>query len=183
MVKIKNLPKKIIISIIIALIILGLGIYFVSNRNNNQTPVTEPTDTQPAVNYDPPTKEDSERAESNKDRIIEREKSINELPTNESGLKQVKPIITYAGQYGDSVEVGAYANVFEENGSCTATFTLGSTSVKKTVQSVRNANSTDCPVMQVGVSELGAKGTYSVVVSYNSQSSSGTSDSRQVEVK
>jgi hypothetical protein len=192
MVKIKRSPlknKKLIVPIVVFLLVfIGAAGFYFTNRENAavvQAPMTPLPEEK--INYDPPTQEDMQRVDDNKQKIVEAEANTPKPstgPTQPAATPQsTKPIITYAGQYGQEVEVGAYINVFEENGNCTATFTKGSLVVTKSVKSVRGASSTDCPVMSADASEFSQKGTWTVKVNYRSPSTTGVSDPRQVEIK
>jgi cell division protein FtsN len=180
MVKIKNLKnKKIIVGVLALLILAGAGFYFFQKNQNSES---SPQVSDPTINLDPPTEEDLQRAEDNKKEIVaEQDKS----PASNSvrPASSVKPVITYADQYGDVVEVGGYISLFEENGTCTATFTQGSKQITKSVKAVRSAQSTDCPVMAVSVSEFNPRGNYSVTITYSSPFTNSTSEARQLTVR
>lgn len=185
MVKLHRPSKKtlIIILAVIILTIAGAGVAFAllrDSRDNAKPDISTESNTE-GINLNPPTHEDAERVESNKQEIIDREERFNSQSTN--GSRSVKPVITYAGQYGGAIEVGAYVDIFEDGGTCTATFTQGVTKIVRSVEAVRSARSTDCPVMSVNASEFNPKGVYSLVVVYSSPSASGTSDTRNIEVK
>lgn len=142
-----------------------------------------PSVTTDGINYAPPTAEDKKNVEQNKENIVANEQN-RESGSSNSSRKNVKPTITYADQYGQSVEVGAFVSgIFEDGGTCKAIFTHDGSSFSKNVQAVKNANSVNCPVMSAGVSEFSQKGTWSVTVSYDSPTASGASDAHQVEVK
>ena len=186
MTKIKKVSKKIIVGGLVALLIVaGAGALYIKNRNDATKSTDVASSPQETLNLDPPTDEDAKRADENKQEILRRDEELKtqQTTTETSGKKNVKPVITYAGQYGNSVEAGGYVNVFEEGGTCTATFTRGSAKITKTVQAIRGANSVNCPVMAANSSEFSQKGTYSVTVSYNSATSTGVSDTKQLEVK
>lgn len=178
----QNVKNKYVLIGLIVLLIAGSGYFVFAKRKSASIDTTNQGKASP-INYDPPTAEDAQRADDNKQRIVEREEKLREQQTNTEGKRTVKPVITYAGQYGQSVEVGGYVNTFENDGTCTATFTQGSKRIAKSVTAVRGANSMDCPVMSVDTVEFNPKGTYEVVVSYSSSSATGTSDARQVEIK
>lgn len=178
--KIKKPSKKILLfSLCLILIAAGMS-YALVSRN------TSPSSGDKTVNLDPPTKADAARVEANKKRLVERqEQEAQQNKTAGTGqLKTVKPAITYAGQYDNAIEVGAYVNnVFEDGGSCTATFTRSGTQFTKTVQAVKNVSSVDCPTMSAASSDFASKGTWQVTVAYSSGTAQGASDSRQIEVK
>lgn len=171
---------KIIIAICLLLVVGGVSVYFILDKNDK--PSVSPAVGADNINYSPPTESDKIGVEQNKERIVNSEQSVSTQPQT-TGKKSIKPTITYAGQYDKQIEVGAYINVFEDGGLCTAKFTNGSKTVTKTVKALRNVNTTDCPAMTVLAGELQPKGVWSITVTYDSRSTTGTSDSRQVEVK
>lgn len=184
MLKIKKSSKKITLLISVALLLAMsvAGATYIQRRNNSEQAAPSPSP-QLTINYNPPTPEDAQRVEDNKQKIITQEKAQATQPATQTGRKTVTPLITYAGQYGESIEVGAGVNgIFEDNGQCTATFTKGARVITKRVTAAKNSNAVDCPVMSVTVPELAEKGSWSLVVSYDSASSYGISDSRQIEV-
>lgn len=177
--------KKILIGSIISVIVLiTIGSAFVLTRKNDAPSPNVATSTNdPVPTYTPPTAEDAERVESNKQKILDREESLRAAANQPDGKKLVKPVLTFAGQYGQDVETGAYVDIFEEGGTCTATFTQGSEIVEKSAPAIRGARSVDCSGLSIDASQFKIKGTYIVVVSYDSATSNGKSDSRNIEVK
>ncbi len=98
--------------------------------------------------------------------------------------RSVTPSITYAGQYGDFVEIGAYVDgIFENNGTCTATLQKDGVILTKTVTAEKNVRSMDCPVMKFSKSEFTTNGLWTAKVAYSSETAKGTSQERQIEVK
>lgn len=134
------------------------------------------------INYAPPSKNDREAVEANKKEIAEREAKL-EQTTTTSQKRTLQPIITYADQYDDVVEVGGYIAVFEEGGTCTATFKKGSVTITRSVAAVRGANSTDCPVITINTQEFNPKGLYTVTLSYDSPTTTGSTSPKEIEVK
>lgn len=179
--------KKILLSgSVILLIVAGSLAVFFFNNHNTETKTTAPNNPNDnTVNLEPATKTDLENAENTKESIIERDKTNAASPTIDpiTSKKIVNTAITYAGQYGSNVEVGAYADVFEEGGNCTATFVNGTKSFTVKVKANRNVRSVDCSVMSAQVSSFSVKGTWSVTVAYNSAAFTGTSEARTIEVK
>lgn len=181
--KIKKPSKKTTIILLLAILIIAGGIlyYLKYVRADTATQETSTSD----VNLSPSTEEDKKRAEDNKQRIVEQDEQLKtqgQQPSSAS-KKTVVPTITYADQYGSVVEVGSYVTgIYEDNGKCTATFTKGSASFAKSVNAVKNVNSVNCPAMSAPVSEFTSKGTWNVVVSYSSDTASGSSTAKQIEV-
>lgn len=174
----KNKNLKIFLFLIIAAMFLVTFFAIKNNRSSESTSDNKKVIAED-VNLDPPSEEDIKRAEDNKETIIEKENQL----TSSTGSPKVTPIISYAGQYGDEIEVGAYVNgIFEDGGTCLASFKNGSTTITKSVSAIKNAKSVDCPVMSENVSSI-AKGMWTVSVSYKSPAHSGVSEEKQIEVK
>jgi len=182
MIKNKKPSKKLIVALVIiaALIIISSLFYWFRIRSSSQS---GPNEGESPVNLEPPTKEDAQRVEDTKQGIIDRQKQEDGQLNSADTKQTVRPVITYASQYGSVVEVGAEVPVFEDGGTCTANFKLGSSTVTKSVQAVKNVNRVSCPAMTADVSEFNPKGSWTVIVSYSSASSSGTSNPSTVGVK
>ncbi len=180
----KNKKNKLIFIIIIFLLLAGI-FYFYKQKQNNSTATTTTTSPQEKLNLDPPTENDKQNVDNNKNNIVKKDETINNQNSNTNGAKKdVKPSITYAGFYGDNAEVGAYvSNIFEDGGACTASFSKDNKTIEKKVNAVKNVSSVDCPVMIATRSELGSTGTWTVKVSYSSPTAYGVSDSKTFEVK
>lgn len=187
MIKNKKLSKTLIKSLLIILLVIAVIVsILIIDQDSNKLEVASIPNTQtqePDPSTNPATQEDIARAEENKEKLsekIEAEKAQAQNPT--TGQKEVKPVITYAGQYGNTIEVGGYVDTFEEGGKCTATFTNGSTSFSKEVPSLRGAQSVDCPVISAQTTDFNPKGIWTVTLKYGSVSSSGSSDPKTLEV-
>ena len=181
---IKTYKKILLVVLLVA--VLFILIVFLNNQSNNQMSTSNPSSTSTAINLSPPTEEDKKRAEDNKKNIEIRDELVESQKTQSSGtIKPVTPIISYAGQYGQYVEVGGFVgNLYEDEGICTAQFSKeGVSPFVETVQAIKSANSVDCPVMKAPVNKFQPKGSWNVVVLYNSSSASGTSTTKTVEVK
>lgn len=140
------------------------------------------------INYAPPTEQDKKNVDQTKQNLpSESESTNNSTKNSDTSSPQtqgaLKPVVTYAGQYGAQVEVGAYVNVFEDSGTCTATFTKDGKTVTKSVQAIKNVSSVDCPAISIASTEFASKGSWNLVVSYSSSAHQGKSDSKAVEVQ
>jgi hypothetical protein len=105
-----------------------------------------------------------------------------EAPATGSG---VPVIVTYSGWEDTSaaIEVGAYiSGVIEDGGTCTLTLHRDGAEVTASAAGMADASSTTCGRgLTVPGAEL-SPGTWEAVVSYESPTSSGTSDDVEVEV-
>jgi hypothetical protein len=187
----KSLLKKKFIVFFVAVIVGGGIIFAIAQlRDNatstNSTSQSDDDEAQPeeSINLTPPTPEDAQRVEENKQAIIDREnKEKNTTPPPAGAKKAVKPIITYAGQYGSKVEVGGYTTgVFESGATCVVAFSKDGQGFSKSVTAVTNVNSMDCPVVEVPASEFSSKGSWTVTITYDSASANGTSDTKVIEI-
>lgn len=187
MTKIKKPSKKTTLVVLIAVILaIGLSIFLIDkSRDKTSDEAAQTAAQQAGINLALPTAEDAQRVDDNKKKIVERQtQESNQTPTTPGTKKSVIPVVTYAGQYGQDIEVGGYVDgIFEDGGTCTATFTQGSVSKTRTVQSVKNTNAVDCPAMIISTLELGQKGTWKVFISYSSSTSEGKSSAREIEVQ
>jgi len=183
-IKIKKPSKKVLVVILASLVVLGAGAtsyWFLVRDSSSNVPGNGSGE--PPVNLEPATEEDQQRADDNKQRIVDQAAQVGNQQGNSSSKKNVAPIITYSGQYGSVVEVGAEVAVFENSGTCIAVFTLGGSKVTRSVQAIQNVNRMSCPVMSVPVSELNPKGEWTVVVSYDSGTTVGASNPSKFRVE
>lgn len=148
-------------------------------KKTNEQPTVQPGE----VNYDPPTEQEQEAANEQKEAITkEQEQPSNPAPTQTSpnpqtGTKKaVKPVIIRTG--GGEV-AGFIPGIVENGGTCTATFTSGSNTVTRTSQGFANASTTNCtPISYAG---SGVQAGWSVTLTYSSNTSEGTSDASAVQ--
>lgn len=187
MIKTHKLPKlpsaKLAALAIVALAMVGGGTWYATR---DETPRTDPS--AETINLEGPTGEDKKNVEENKQRIVDQDKESAgsngesaQEPTQQSRAASVT--ITYAGQYGDSIEIGSYVtNVLEDGGTCTLTLTKDSQRITDDVEGVQDASRTSCPVFTIARSRLSA-GTWKAVVSYSSSTASGESSEKTLTVQ
>lgn len=170
--KIRFSKKTALISTAIVLVVVaGIGGYMWYNRDNE---VASPEPINP-INYDPPTQDEKDQAQANKERI--EQETTNQ--DSGSGAKSVTPVITNASQIGQQVTVNSYvAGIFEDGGKCTITFTKGTTKITKETDGFANVSTTDCTPLRLDRSEFPQGGDWQVVVSYKSSSAQGSSQSK-----
>jgi hypothetical protein len=92
-------------------------------------------------------------------------------------------IVTYADVVAETgaIEVGAYASVVEDAGTCTLVATRGSTTVQASRAAVADVSTMSCGGLTLPRSQTGS-GTWSLTVAYDSATSSGTSAPVEVSV-
>lgn len=156
---------------------LAVGGFFVyANRNNKPSNTTQDKSNE-TINYKPASPVEKKETEDHKDSLVKEQ--ANTPPTETSDKKTVKPTITNANQ----TSVNAYiSGIFEENGSCTATFTKGSVTLTKSSVGFQNVSYTQCAPINIDSGFL-SNGSWIVSVKYTSDKSEGVSDSQQIEVK
>jgi hypothetical protein len=135
------------------------------------------------VNYNPPTAEEKQQADDNKQAVSDRINEEAKAPT--SSKKTVTVTITAADQVptGDEIEVYSYVNgVTEDSGTCTAEFVKGSTKITKTSSGLQDATTTICSAIRFPSTELSA-GTWAVTVAYQSAKAEGKSAVTNMVVK
>jgi cytoskeletal protein RodZ len=181
----KNKTKLIAVVGISALLVTGAAFGAYKKFGNNALPTDTITDeSESKIDLNPPTDEEKQQAEDNKKRL---EDEANDKP--QGNLKQIKPVITSAGQfdsaqYGSAVEIRTLVTgVYETGGTCTATLTLGSQKLERKVEALQDATTTRCDVFIIPRAEIPAAGSWDLVVNYTSPTSSGSSDITRVEVK
>lgn len=187
--KAKQKPRKksfnhkalLISGLVIAVVGLGSVVSYKLLHKQKTVAETAPSSTSDKINLSPATPAEKSEAEQNKDKIPSNQPSTQPTPsTGSSGSKKsVKPVITNA----TSDNVSAYVSgIFEDGGSCTATFTKGTSTLSKTTSGFQNVSYTQCAPFDLDSGYL-SKGTWTVSVKYSSSTSEGTSDNKTIEVK
>jgi len=178
MLKIKQ-SKKIILLVGLFLLIVGIGgAWAMTNRHESSS-----LDQGDEINYGPPTEEEKQSVDDNKERIVQRDEQLNNPSTPSGSKKSVKPVITSAEKYKDNVEVSSFVpNIFEDDGKCTANFSKGTQQFSKQVTAVKEGRAVYCPLISVSTNQFPENGEWNVSVTYTSLTSSGTSDITKFEV-
>jgi hypothetical protein len=170
-IKSRILSRKALLIAVAVLIILVAGGWGYARWGDNESSKPTAEDSQGSgdyVNNNPPTDEELQETEQNKQSIIEQSSS------NISGA--ITPIITSASRS----EVRAYVSgVFEDGGTCTATATKGSQTRTASSEGIADVNKTTCRPMDF--SPALTSGSWSVTVTYNSAKGTGKSDVWEIE--
>lgn len=99
-----------------------------------------------------------------------------------TGKKEAAVLITNSGVFNGTVSASGFVtNVVESNGTCTYTFTSGGNKIVKQSSVLSNPSSTTCETVSFPVSELTTSGVWSVVLSYLSPESSGSSQPKEFQ--
>lgn len=163
--------KKIALLLILTIAIaVGAFAYFQMRDNDSAND---------SINYNPPTKNEREAADSQKDKNIEREKADNNQVSQKAEI-----VVVDASQYGDTVEVRAYiSNIYEDGGSCTATITNGSQTVSRDTKGFKDATTTQCEPFNIPRSAFSSAGDWQAKVSYSSAAAKGESSAQTINIK
>lgn len=173
----------------ISLILLSVALVFLATAALELTGVTDfykhdkaPSDSDSSsINYQPPTENEKQSGDKQKDKVVEDEAARNNPETQNK--QKVSVIITDAGQYDDIVEVRSFIPDHYQDGACTITFTQGTRKVTKDTPAYRDASTTICTNPLFARSEFPSSGDWQVVVSYNAGSFQGSSEPRTVNLR
>lgn len=175
--KIKLLSKK---GFVVGFFVMLLALVSISITRIGGVQQAKTSKDSEVINSTPPTEEEKKSGDEAKTKIIENQPKTQ---TATNGQKSITPTITYAGQYGDQIEVGAYVNtIFEDGGICTLALSNGSASQIVSVDAVKNTSAVDCPVMIIKRSLL-SPGKWEATVTYKSNSASGISEKKAFEIR
>lgn len=174
----KHQKKGLIAMILIsAVLITSSTLYYVKRHNK---PTSTPSNPAETINYTPTSPVEQKETDEHKDSIVKDQDVQSQIPKplTSSGKKSVTPTITNA----DTRRISSYiVGIFEEEGTCTATFTKGSTTKTKTSSGFGNVSYTQCAPIDIEDNFL-TSGTWQVKVSYSSVRSEGVSTTKQVIV-
>jgi hypothetical protein len=173
-----------------ALVVVGGGIYASSNHSGKtptmgpvSTKSTQPsTDQKSQIDYSPPTAQEKAEANAKSNAIAQTNNDKN--AQSSSGKKSVTPIITNRPSGSDDpITVrGQVSGVFENGGTCTATFTQsGKQPVSATSQGIAAGTYTTCPPIIISHSQLSG-GKWQITLSYSSASAEGTSSAQTLQL-
>ncbi len=175
----RKYKNKIVIIIVLALIMVsGIMVWqhFSSNKKN-QSITDTPTDN---INYDPPTKEEQQAGDTQKDQTIKDEDRRNNPPDQDSKITPV--VITDAGQYDNTVEVRAFIPDHYEDGVCTITFSQDTSKIQKSTPAYKDASTTICTNPLFPRSDFPYGGDWDLSVRYEAGNTKGTSEIKTVRI-
>lgn len=164
MISTKIKTKKFIIPTAAVLVLASGGAYAFSTRNDNKptdSPISE------GVNYGPPTEEEQNAGDEQKERIIEQEAQRSQ-PAETANV-----VIADANQYGNQIEVRAFVTNAIKTGTCTFTFSKGDNSFTKKTDAFKDASTSQCGALNVPRSTFPSSGMWNVLVKFDAQNISG----------
>jgi hypothetical protein len=173
--------RKWLIIGVAVVVIVSAGSWLVYAKFSKQPVYTY----QGSINYGPQT-EDEKKATQQFKENQQKESSQPTPPPAQTpeGKVLVTPVISYAGQYDNAIEVSAFVpSVFEDGGTCTLTLTQGTSTVTKISAGTKDATTTRCNLFSFPGSQLPNKGVWSAVVSYESNKSKGSSQATTFDAK
>ena len=178
--KLKLTKSKLLTMFIATVVILGVSGLAWARYGNNDGVSTQPESVDntssdgSAINLSPATEEERQQAEDHKQELT------NEQTTTQSSesKKQVTPVIVNADRNGANAYV---SGVFEDGGTCTATFIYSQDKITANSKGFKNVSYTSCePINLPG--PLTIDGTWTVTVSYSSSTAAGQSSPWTFEV-
>lgn len=180
MIKNKNNTKKILILALATLLLCAAGLLAYRLASNNSASDVRESD---GINYGPPTEEEKRQADEQKKDVEEAQNKENSPASTPTATKSVSVIITDAAQYDDIIEVRSFIPDHYQDGTCTITFTKDNLTLSKETPAYKDASTTICTNPEFKSSEFKTKGTWKVVVSYESANATGTSAPQEVVIK
>lgn len=179
-IKNKNTKKSRKYGFLIALLVIISIVALIGSAYTLREPKStdNPTGT---INYNPPTKEEKEAANSVKDQLIEDEKQKDASDTEASKVTDV--VIVDASQYDNIVEIRSFAQGVYNNGLCTIRFTKNTNIVEKKAPAFPDAATTVCTNPEIQRSEFSEPGEWQVVVSFNASGVSGSSAPQKITIE
>lgn len=187
----RKMSKKQKIALALAVLVVLVGAYLGVAFYKHLFPFTNKTPTyEPGTHVVNKDKSDAEKQAIDnlkndpQDKTKNNQTDIPASPTvnQDSGKKEANVLITNVGVQNGTVSASGFAtNVVESDGVCTYTFTNGSSKVVKTSNVLPNPTSTTCATVSFPASELPVAGTWSVVLSYSSPESAGSSAAKEFQ--
>lgn len=179
----KKLNKRVIVLILVgAALLIGGGAVFAYQSLNNKTDDSDSI-------YSPATPEEKEAGNTQKEKNLDQDKQIDKTK-DANGLIIADIVVTGAEQYRDEIggknviETRAYiTNVYEENGSCAATYTLNGVVVFQKGEPFKDAKTTQCGAMDIDRSRFPSAGMWQLVVSYESSAAKGKTSPQDVKIE
>jgi len=154
--------------------------YKIHTVGSKKQPTTSSSDNSSThVDLSPATPQDQQDSDAHKQAIVQQQSQ-----PYTTASSAVTPIISYAAQSGNNVEVDASVpGVVESGGTCTLTATLSGHTVTRTTTGIRNAQDTSCPAFILDRGDFPIAGDWSIQASYSSAAYNGSSKSQKLTIQ
>lgn len=175
---------KIILLIVAVSATMGTALWIKLNKpNHNSDVAVDQADQVEKINYNPPTDDEKDSGDTQKDITTEKEKVRNESQPSNSQNGSANVVITDAGQYDNVIEVRSFISNHYQDGTCKIKLQQGSKVVEKSTTAYRDASTTICTNPLIPRSDLPSSGSWTVTIEYTSDSAQGISQPKTFEVK
>lgn len=178
--QLKNLKMKHWLTVAgLVVVVGGVGLAAALHNKHSNPKTPTPVVTTPStekVDMSPATATDQQQADQHKDDLVKQQQPTQSSPSTGT----VTPVIISASQNGVR---GFVPGIYESGGTCTATFTQGSQQVVKQSSAVKGATTTDCTPITLARADFPSAGTWTLVLSYSSTASHGSSASQTITVQ
>lgn len=136
------------------------------------------------VNYEEPTEQEVIDSQDAKKRATEESGSNNKQDDNvSSNKKNISLGVSSSSVYGQNLEIRAFTtDVIEGTGTCTAVLTKGNLKVEKSGKAFIDSTSSICEPIYIPVKSFASKGSWDLVLKYDSPTSSGYTKSIEVQI-
>lgn len=168
--KYKRKKRLIIIATVLILVVIGAGIFANVAKKPNYKGKSDGT----SINYFEATQKQKQAGE-----YIKANSNDNAVNNEQKGSPKTSIIITDVAQYGNQIEVRAYATEISSSGSCKITATKDNKVVSRTVRALPNANTSSCQTVDIPVADF-TSGLWSIKIDYSSNTA--TAESNNVDI-
>lgn len=181
----KNRNRLVLIAPAVALLVITVAVYFWRFHGTNNIPVKNPaTQSQGQdINYDPPTEQDQEDVNKNKEKLGEEQQPSTPTTNPSNNKHSVNGVLTSVYVDGDSVRAMAFIpGIVEDGGQCSFTFTKDGKTITKNSEGIADATTTKCQPLVFPKSSL-SNGNWTITMRYNSRAAEGSSNTSSVEIQ
>ena len=172
--------KKLLL--IVTILLIGILVFVlektkVINLYERKTPESVASTNEPKINLDPPTEEEIQAGNDQKQAIINQEEQQTNNDEISDGKREADVVIVDASQYDQEVEIRAFISNAVQNGTCTYTFKLNDTSFVRSMPAQADASTTPCITLTLARSDFNTSGNWNVTVRFESDSYMGEKSS------
>jgi len=185
-----NSSRKIILLFIVFTLLIGGFVYgivaknkdlwpFMANKSNS--PTSESNSATDSINYNPPTDQEIQEGQDAKKRIIE---SSEEDETSSVSTKTTVGVgVAFADIVDGKLEIRAFTpNIIEGDGLCTAELKKDGATVTESSLAFIDSTTSQCRPIYISVDRFQSEGVWSLIVSYESETSIGESPSMEINI-